>query len=144
MINLKLIWKQLLILPEVLDDSEVELNDPEASADTGGLELDDEIELDDETSYFCTRCLMWYKKRRRYNPKIKEGQYYSISNKLKSQEKTNDQFEIMLSNLTLEEIVGLRLELAAKSVKNNLYGLKIWYDLPNIIKDAILKYTYCF
>ena len=84
---------------------------------------------------------MWYKKRRRYNPKIKEGQYYSISNKLKSQEKTNDQFEIMLSNLTLEEIVGLRLELAAKSVKNNLYGLKIWYDLPNIIKDAILKYT---
>ena len=35
--------------PEVLDDSEVELNDPEASADTGGLELDDEIELDDET-----------------------------------------------------------------------------------------------
>ena len=35
--------------PEVLDDSEVELNDPEASADTGGLGLDDEIELDDET-----------------------------------------------------------------------------------------------
>ena len=85
---------------------------------------------------------MWYKKRVRYNPKKKENQHYSISNKLKSQGKTNDEFEIMLSNLTLEDIIGLKLELAAKAVNHNLYGLKIWQELPNIAKDAVLKYVY--
>ena len=85
---------------------------------------------------------MWYKKRLRYNSKKKENQYYSISNKLKSQNKISSEFKIMLSNMTLEEIIGLRLELAAKSVNHNLYGLKIWHDIQNIAKDAVLKYTY--
>ena len=40
---------------------------------------------------------MWYKKRLRYNSKKKENQYYSISNKLKSQNKISSEFEIMLS-----------------------------------------------
>tara|TARA_R110001583_G_scaffold38397_3_gene124179 strand:- start:12512 stop:12877 length:366 start_codon:yes stop_codon:yes gene_type:complete len=85
---------------------------------------------------------MWYKKRLRYNPSKKKDEFYSIANKLKNQDKISKEFEIMLSNLTLEEIIGLRLELAAKSINNNLYGLKIWYDLPNITKDAVLKYVY--
>jgi hypothetical protein len=85
---------------------------------------------------------MWYKKRVRYNPKKKEGQYYSISNKLKNQGKSNDEFEVMVSNLTLEDLIGLKLELAARAINNNLYGLKIWQDLPNIAKDAVLKYVY--
>ena len=85
---------------------------------------------------------MWYKKRVRYKSKIKEDQYYSISNKLKKENKVTDKFEVMLSSLTLEEIIGLRLELAANSVNHNLFGLKIWYEIPNIVKDAILKYSY--
>ena len=58
---------------------------------------------------------MWYKKRVRYNPKKKEGQYYSISNKLKNQGKSNDEFEVMVSNLTLEDLIGLKLELSARA-----------------------------
>tara|TARA_R110002020_G_scaffold200272_2_gene402403 strand:- start:1711 stop:2079 length:369 start_codon:yes stop_codon:yes gene_type:complete len=85
---------------------------------------------------------MWYRKRVRRNRKGREDQYYSISNKLKKESKITDKFEVMLANLTLEEIVGLRLELAAKSVNHNLFGLHIWYDLHNIIKDAVLKYSY--
>ena len=85
---------------------------------------------------------MWKRKRRRYNNVNKVNEYYSIINKLKSQEKITDDFEIMISSLTFEELIGLRLEVAAKSVNHKLFGFKLWESLPNIIKDAVLKYTY--
>jgi hypothetical protein len=85
---------------------------------------------------------MWKRKRRRYNNVNKVNEYYSIINKLKSQEKITDEFEIMISSLTFEELIGLRLELAAKAVNHKLFGFKIWLSLPSIIKDAVLKYTY--
>ncbi len=83
---------------------------------------------------------MWESKRSRF--KKPDQDYYSIANKLKSQNKINEKFEIMLSMLTLEEIIGLRLELAAKSVNFKLYGLNLWQTLPNIVKNAVLKYVY--
>tara|TARA_A100001515_G_scaffold62318_1_gene49138 strand:+ start:584 stop:952 length:369 start_codon:yes stop_codon:yes gene_type:complete len=82
---------------------------------------------------------MWEKKRSRF--KRKDQDYYSISNKLKSQGKIDERFEIMLSSLTLEEIIGLRLELAARVVNYKLYGLNIWQTVPDIVRDGILKYT---
>ena len=85
---------------------------------------------------------MWKRKRRRYNNVNKVNEYYSIINKLKSQQKITDDFEIMLSSLTFEELIGLRLELAARSVNNKLYGFKIWQSIPNIVRDAMLKYVY--
>lgn len=83
---------------------------------------------------------MWESKRSRF--KRPDRDYYSISNKLKSQGKINEKFEIMLSSLTLEEIIGLRLELAAKAVNYKLYGLNLWSAIPNMVQDAVLKYVY--
>tara|TARA_R110002072_G_scaffold140550_1_gene284924 strand:+ start:5676 stop:6029 length:354 start_codon:yes stop_codon:yes gene_type:complete len=68
--------------------------------------------------------------------------YYSLSKKLRQEKKTNDDFEAILSNLSLEEIIGLKMELSTKPVNNRLYGLPIWNNLTDIVKDAILKYTY--
>ena len=83
---------------------------------------------------------MWERKRRRY---IKPDQeYYSISNKLKSEGKITSDFEVMLSSLTLEDIIALRLELASRSVNGKLYGLKLWESIPRIAKEAVLKYAY--
>jgi len=48
----------------------------------------------------------------------------------------------MLCTLTLEEIIGLRLELAAKTVNHKLYGLNIWQSVPNIVREGMLKYVY--
>ena len=67
---------------------------------------------------------------------------YSLARKLRSENKSNDQFEFMLNNLSLEEIIGLKLELAAKSAGGMLYGLPIWFSLQNIVQDAVLKYAY--
>jgi len=83
---------------------------------------------------------MWESKRSRF--KREDRDYYSISNKLKSENKIDERFEIMLSSLTLEEIIGLRLELAAKSVNYKLYGLNIWHKVPDMVKDGVLKYVY--
>jgi len=83
---------------------------------------------------------MWENKRSRF--KKPDQDYYSISNKLKSDGKINEKFETMLSSLTLEEIIGLRLELAARSVNYKLYGANIWHSIPEIVKDGVLKYVY--
>ena len=83
---------------------------------------------------------MWEKKRSRF--KKKDQDYYSISNKLMSDGKIDERFEVMLSTLTLEEIIGLRLEIAARSVNYKLYGLDVWNSLQDIVKDGVLKYVY--
>jgi hypothetical protein len=83
---------------------------------------------------------MWEKKRSRF--KKKNQYYYSIANKLKKENKINEEFEIMLSSLTLEDIIGLKLELSAKTVNYDLYGINIWRTLPDIIKSAVLNYAY--
>lgn len=80
-----------------------------------------------------------WKRRKNYNGKNKN---YSMSNKLKKERRSNDEFEIMLSNLTLEEVVALKLELSTKPVSNRLYGIPIWSSLQNIIQDAVFKYAF--
>ena len=68
--------------------------------------------------------------------------YYSLSKKLRQEKRSNDEFETMLGSLSLEEIIGLKLELATKPVSNRLYGFPLWFNLTDIVKDAIFKYAY--
>ena len=49
---------------------------------------------------------------------------------------------ILLQACRKEDIIALRLELAAKSVSHNLYGFKLWQKVPQIARDAVLKYAY--
>lgn len=81
---------------------------------------------------------MSWKRKKNYNGKNKN---YSIINKLRKERKSNEEFEIMLGNLTLEEIIALKLELASRFLSNRLYGFPIWYAINNIIKEAVLKYA---
>ena len=55
---------------------------------------------------------MWKKKLREYKGKFEN---YSIRKKLNNEKKINSNFETILNSLTLEEIIALKLELAAKS-----------------------------
>jgi len=75
-------------------------------------------------------------------PQEGRNKYYSISNKLRKSGKSSEEFEIIFNSLSLEEVIGLKLELASKSAfKGKLYGLPLWYSIPNIVRDAVLKYA---
>jgi len=81
---------------------------------------------------------MTWKRKNRTKGKNKN---YSLGKKLKQEDKITEEFEVMLNNLTLEEIIGLKLELAAKATGGMLYGMPLWSAMPSIAKDAILKYA---
>ncbi len=68
--------------------------------------------------------------------------YYSLSNKLQKEQKINEEFEFFLSQLTIEEVIGLKLEAACKLVDGKLYGIPLWKSLKSIVNDAILKYAH--
>ena len=71
----------------------------------------------------------------------KSTKNHSISNVLRKQNKSNDKFEVMLNSLSLEEIIGLKLELANRTAGGYLYGLPIWHAIPDIVRDAVLKFA---
>jgi hypothetical protein len=78
------------------------------------------------------------------NPKKNSGKnrYYSLSKKLKREKRSSDEFEILLNNLSLEEVIGLKLELASRfGLNGKLYGLPIWNSIRTIVKDAVLKFA---
>jgi len=82
--------------------------------------------------------MSWKKKLREYKGKNNE---YSLRNKLKRDKKITDEFEIMLSTLTLEEIIGLRLELASSYINNKLYNFNIYKSIRYMTKEACLKFA---
>ena len=82
---------------------------------------------------------MSWKRKKNYSGKNKN---YSMINKLRKDRKSNEEFEIMLSNITLEEVIALRLELASQSISNRLYGFPLWHSINDIIKEAVVKYAF--
>ena len=80
----------------------------------------------------------WKKKLREYKGRNNE---YSLRKKLKKEKKITDDFEIMLSTLTLEEIIGLRLEIASSYINNKLYNFPIYKSIKYITKEACLMFA---
>ena len=44
-------------------------------------------------------------------------------------------------NLSLEDLIALKLELSAKMINNRLFGLDIWRNSGYIIKEALLMFA---
>ena len=61
----------------------------------------------------------------------------SFSRKLRKERKSNEAFEIMLSALTLEEIIGLKIECASRLTNGKLYGFNLWSNIVDITKEAL-------
>ena len=65
----------------------------------------------------------------------------SIITKLKDQSKLNDSLLVLISNLTLEDLIAIKLELSCNFINNRLYGFDIWRNSNKIIQEAILKFA---
>ena len=81
---------------------------------------------------------MWKKKLREYKGR---NYTYSLRNKLRREKKTSDDFEAMIHNLSLEELIGLKLELAASHINNKLYNFPVYKSLRYIVKEACLHFA---
>ena len=65
----------------------------------------------------------------------------SLSKKLREENKSNDLFEVMISNLTLEELIALKLEMTYKNMDSPMYGFKILRVLYYLVQDAVFKFA---
>ena len=70
---------------------------------------------------------------------------FNIRKKLRNQKKTDFEFETKLNQLSLEEIISLKLNLIYDSVGDKVYGFHIFKNLDHLIKESIIKFTlsYC-
>lgn len=81
---------------------------------------------------------MTYKKKKKIYGSKKN---YSVVNKLLKEEKVTDKFLSQLNDLSLEEIIAVKLEIAAKASGGNIFGMPIWNSLRDICRDASLKFA---
>ena len=82
--------------------------------------------------------MIWKKKLREYKG---TNYYYSLRNKLKREKKIDDHFEILLNGLTMEELIGLKLEVASSHANNRLYGFPILSAMRSICEEACIRYA---
>ena len=81
---------------------------------------------------------MWQKKRNEVKGK---SYYYSTINKLKKEKKIDEVFLSRISSLTLEEVIAIKLESAARYVNHKLYNFPIWKSLHNVCREAVLMFA---
>ena len=51
----------------------------------------------------------------------------------------NNQLLTLISNLTLEDLIAIKIELSCAHLKNRLYGLDMWKKMDYITKEALLR-----
>ena len=67
--------------------------------------------------------------------------YYSHIEKLKEKKVINKEFENIVSKLSLEDIITVKLEIIGKSMNGKFFGLPIFNSIDRIIKYAILNFA---
>lgn len=65
----------------------------------------------------------------------------SLLDILRKEKKITEEFEIVLNNLSLEDIIALKLDLSCRTQNSPVYGIPIWKNLDKVVKDAVLKFA---
>ena len=66
----------------------------------------------------------------------------TLISELRKEGKINADFLDRVSELTLEELLSVKIELSAKMVNGKLYGMPIWYSMPYIVRESLLNFVY--
>jgi hypothetical protein len=66
---------------------------------------------------------------------------YSLLRKYKKEGVIDSRFETQLSKISLEDLISLKLEVAAKAVRGKMSGFPIYFALPEISKEAAFKWA---
>lgn len=65
----------------------------------------------------------------------------SIINKLTHEGVVSQDLLVLINNLTLEDLIAIKLELSCALVRNKLYGIDFWSNSCYIIREALLKFA---
>ena len=71
----------------------------------------------------------------------KKQNNYSFINLMKKDRRINENFLNILSSLSLEEAIAIKLELSIRNINNKMYNFPLWSAMPNITRDALLRYA---
>lgn len=77
---------------------------------------------------------------RKTKEKLKNSNY-SVINELKEKKLIDDRFLLRISNLTLEEIIAVKLESFSEKMNGKLYGIQIARAVRDIVKESLTKYA---
>ena len=61
---------------------------------------------------------------------------------LRQEGKINSEFLDKVSELTLEELVAIKMEMSAKMISGKLYNFPIWYSMPYIVREGLLNFVH--
>ena len=81
---------------------------------------------------------MWQKKRNEVKGK---SYHYSTINRLKREKRIDEVFLSRINQLTLEELIAIKLESAVRFVNHKLYGFPIWKSLHYVCREAVLMFA---
>ena len=81
---------------------------------------------------------MSWKNKKKKNTVTKYSKY-SIINKLKSEKKITDSTLNNINNISLEDLMAVKLELSTRYLYGKFYGLPIWRLTRHAVTDALLK-----
>jgi len=65
----------------------------------------------------------------------------SVRIKLEEQGLVNNQLLTLISGMSLEDLIALKLELSCNEVNERLFGFDIWRNLKPIVQEAVLKFA---
>ena len=63
---------------------------------------------------------------------------------LRSDKRSNEEFEMMINSLSMEELISLKLELSAKFINGKLYGFPILRSFQHIVRESLLVFAHSF
>ena len=66
---------------------------------------------------------------------------YSFISLMKKENRADEDFLVMLSSFSLEEIIALKLELSTRLIKHKFYNFPLWRSMPSICRDAVLRFV---
>ena len=81
---------------------------------------------------------MSWKNKKKKNTVTKYSNY-SIINKLKSEKKITDNTLNNINNISLEDLIAIKLELSTRYLYGKFYGIPIWRLTRHAVTDALLK-----
>jgi len=67
--------------------------------------------------------------------------WFSYVNLLREQGKLNEQVETAIHNLTLEDLIVVKMELSTRTQKSPLFGIPLLDTIKTIVTEAMLKYA---